>query len=320
MFYELRVNGEPKRIDADWAEVTTVARSRARLRAPGGAAVRPGFRVEFEIDRERLTPGNTVAAAREHLGNEEADELARRYLRELEPETRSQPSAPAQSAPAPPVPPEPSTQPAPERSASERSQDLTPVVAMPRVDILRIRGGSYPIGLDLDVTPASSAKYYNESPRHDVDIDYFWIDARPARLEDVDFARAQAVCEARGMRLPTEFEWEIAATHPDFETMGRLEWTSSWYLPYPGNRHAEEEYGKRFRVVRGPKDSDELRPQERRFSDPEQLGIGFRCDNPRRCRSRWQNLEYSGACQSGRTLLGIGGPVRVRWIRRTREP
>ncbi len=29
------------------------------------------------------------------------------------------------------------------------------------------------------------------------------------------------------------------------------EWTASWYLPHPGNRHPSENYGKRYRVLKG---------------------------------------------------------------------
>ncbi|WP_246197688.1 SUMF1/EgtB/PvdO family nonheme iron enzyme [Chitinophaga agrisoli] len=36
----------------------------------------------------------------------------------------------------------------------------------------------------------------------------------------------------RGMRLPTEAEWEVAA--PQLHWGQRWEWTESAYLPYPG--------------------------------------------------------------------------------------
>jgi len=29
------------------------------------------------------------------------------------------------------------------------------------------------------------------------------------------------------------------------------EWTSSWYLPYPGNKHPSENYGKKYKVLKG---------------------------------------------------------------------
>lgn len=48
----------------------------------------------------------------------------------------------------------------------------------------------------------------------------------------VSFYEASAFAEWRGMRLPTEFEWEAAAEH--FQWGQRWEHTNSAYLPYPG--------------------------------------------------------------------------------------
>ena len=50
-------------------------------------------------------------------------------------------------------------------------------------------------------------------------------------LGHVSFYEAAAYAEWRGRRLPTEFEWEVAA--PDMEWGQRWEWTNSAYLPYP---------------------------------------------------------------------------------------
>lgn len=47
----------------------------------------------------------------------------------------------------------------------------------------------------------------------------------------VSFYEAAAFAEWKGMRLPTEFEWEIASEKFDFGL--RWEWTNSAYLPYP---------------------------------------------------------------------------------------
>ena len=47
----------------------------------------------------------------------------------------------------------------------------------------------------------------------------------------VNFYEASAFATWKGMRLPTEFEWEAAA--PQFSWGQRWEWTHSAYLPYP---------------------------------------------------------------------------------------
>jgi ergothioneine biosynthesis protein EgtB len=48
----------------------------------------------------------------------------------------------------------------------------------------------------------------------------------------ISFYEASAFAEWRGMRLPTEFEWEAA--NERFNWGLRWEWTNSAYLPYPG--------------------------------------------------------------------------------------
>lgn len=48
----------------------------------------------------------------------------------------------------------------------------------------------------------------------------------------VSFYEAAAFASWKGMRLPTEFEWEVAANK--FDWGRRWEWTDSAYLPYPG--------------------------------------------------------------------------------------
>lgn len=53
-----------------------------------------------------------------------------------------------------------------------------------------------------------------------------------AILTHISFYEAAAFAEWKGMRLPTELEWEAAAPHLDWGK--RWEWTHSAYLPYPG--------------------------------------------------------------------------------------
>ena len=70
-----------------------------------------------------------------------------------------------------------------------------------------------------------------------------------AILSHVSFYEAQAFATWRGMRLPTEQEWEAASSQLDWGK--RWEWTYSAYLPYPGFSVAEGavgEYNGKFMV------------------------------------------------------------------------
>jgi formylglycine-generating enzyme required for sulfatase activity len=65
----------------------------------------------------------------------------------------------------------------------------------------------------------------------------------------VSYYEAAAFAEWKGMRLPTEFEWEAASD--SFEWGLRWEWTNSAYLPYPGFRKpagAVAEYNGKFMI------------------------------------------------------------------------
>lgn len=65
----------------------------------------------------------------------------------------------------------------------------------------------------------------------------------------VSFYEASAFAERKGMRLPTEFEWEAA--NDRFDWGKRWEWTNSAYLPYPGFAKAAGavgEYNGKFMV------------------------------------------------------------------------
>ncbi len=65
----------------------------------------------------------------------------------------------------------------------------------------------------------------------------------------VSFYEAAAFAEWKGMRLPTEFEWEAASGKIDPGL--RWEWTNSAYLPYPGFRKAAGavgEYNGKFMI------------------------------------------------------------------------
>jgi ergothioneine biosynthesis protein EgtB len=70
-----------------------------------------------------------------------------------------------------------------------------------------------------------------------------------ATLCHISFYEAAAYAAWKGMRLPTEFEWEAASDK--FEWGRRWEWTDSAYLPYPGFVKAEGaigEYNGKFMI------------------------------------------------------------------------
>ncbi|KIA90148.1 ergothioneine biosynthesis protein EgtB [Kaistella jeonii] len=68
-------------------------------------------------------------------------------------------------------------------------------------------------------------------------------------LTHISFYEAQAFANWKGMRLPSEFEWEIASDQLDWGK--RWEWTYSAYLPYPNFHIAEGavgEYNGKFMI------------------------------------------------------------------------
>ena len=96
-------------------------------------------------------------------------------------------------------------------------------------------------------------------------------------VNHTSFYEAWAFAEWKGMRLPTEFEWEIASKELNY---GQLwEWTNSAYLPYPGYTKAEGaigEYNGKFMVntmvLRGASlatPQNHCRPTYRNFFTPD---------------------------------------------------
>lgn len=97
-----------------------------------------------------------------------------------------------------------------------------------------------------------------------------------AILSHINYFEANAFAEWKGMRLPTEFEWEIAAAQLDWGK--RWEWTNSAYLPYPNFKKengAVGEYNGKFMsnkmVLRGASvatSKEHSRPTYRNFFNP----------------------------------------------------
>lgn len=97
-----------------------------------------------------------------------------------------------------------------------------------------------------------------KSPLYWTKIDDKWYSftlegLKPLEPEDIlthiSFYEAQAFATWKGCRLPTEYEWEVAADQLDWGK--RWEWTYSAYLPYPKFKIAEGavgEYNGKFMV------------------------------------------------------------------------
>lgn len=93
----------------------------------------------------------------------------------------------------------------------------------------------------------------------------------------ISFYEAAAFAAWRGMRLPTEMEWEVASDK--FDWGERWEWTNSAYLPYPGFSKAPGalgEYNGKFMVnqmvLRGASEAtpaNHSRATYRNFFQPE---------------------------------------------------
>jgi ergothioneine biosynthesis protein EgtB len=82
---------------------------------------------------------------------------------------------------------------------------------------------------------------------------YTYHGLQPLNLQDpvchISYFEAYAYASWKGLRLPTEFEWEAAATK--FSWGKSWEWTESAYLPYPGFAKAPGaigEYNGKFMV------------------------------------------------------------------------
>lgn len=185
-----------------------------------------------------------------------------------------------------------------------------------KIDKYEVTNEEYKVFLDKNDYPAPATWAHNTFPsgkgNHPVN-NVTWLDA-------------YNFCEWMRKRLPTEMEWEKAAKGPDgtrypwgneydikkanfekgdtmevgsmpydksgygvYDMAGNvMEWTGSWYKPYPGSTFKAEEYGETNRVLRGWSGTDVghynvpdifSRNTSRHFYVPEGMGddFGFRC-------------------------------------------
>jgi ergothioneine biosynthesis protein EgtB len=128
------------------------------------------------------------------------------------------------------------------------------------------------------------------APLHWRDVDGVWFQAGPgglahlnpdAPVRHISWYEADAFARWSDARLPTEFEWEVAAADAAvLETTGHVwQWTESAYRPYPGYRAAPGaigEYNGKFMinqmVLRGSSvatPDGHTRPTYRNFFHPD---------------------------------------------------
>ncbi len=297
-FYSLTVGGERKRIEVGAVEIETVGERSATLLRFAADELREGYSVEFVVPGRRLAPGAVLAGAGRHLEASALDGFVGQWLNDVvaaDPavEERLLAQLVARSErrdrEASTLPAVPALRPAPPAAPPAA---LGAGTAAPAT-MVRIAGGSYSIGV-----PLAEAKFYNQHPRFDVRLEAFWIDQQPVKAIrfrefrpdyqvppeaggdvalGVTYEEAERFCRFHDKRLPNEFEWEVAAQAGEVSLgAGILEWTSSWYLPYPGNAVPEPEYGAGLKVLRSAPPAE---VRARSFLEPgvRQSVVGFRC-------------------------------------------
>lgn len=135
---------------------------------------------------------------------------------------------------------------------------------------IEVPAGPFEMGASSD-----GFAYDNERPRHTVTLPAFQIARHPVKngawtrsgderghpdapVCHVSWFEADAFARESGARLPSEAEWEKAASAGLLDGVGQVwEWTSSRFEPYPGfvahpyREYSEVFFGGGYRVLRG---------------------------------------------------------------------
>ncbi len=287
VLYELRVGSQRKTIEVGPAEVLMVDELEARAAVPAGT--RSGYSVRFELPADRLALGEHLELASSRWTDLEGDALDKALRSWID---RVVPTAAGLDEAVIRILEERRAGTAEGRDAGSESKPSPDVSGT--ADMVVIPAGRYLVGRLRE-----EATFFNQQPRFEVELEAFLIDPVPVsrdafpavrtglavgsvlaggHVAGVSWHEADAFCRSRGGVLPSEFEWEVAMG-TGLARQGRLEWTSSWYRPYPGNRVEEPEYGERMKVIRGAAEPDDLDPRRRLFAAPETRDsrLGFRC-------------------------------------------
>ena len=169
-------------------------------------------------------------------------------------------------------------------------------------------------GFFIDQYEVSNAVYRKANPSHT------YAAGKDNSPVLATWEQANTYAKAIGKRLPSEKEWEKAARgtdgrlfpwgdtydesfvqYDDRQGIGKtiakpqspygcydmaggvMEWTSDWYVPYPGNPVPSDKYGEKFKVLKGGtnfNDMAHMRCAHRfylRVDDRSRYLTGFRC-------------------------------------------
>jgi iron(II)-dependent oxidoreductase len=201
----------------------------------------------------------------------------------------------------------------------KRLHTMPKALSVRSTDRLEFAGGSVQVGC-----ADAAIAYDNERPVQEITLAPYWLDRSPVTAREfaafarkgyedrklwteagwdqrnssraplegqnpdapvtcVSWFEADAYARFRGARLPTEHELEAAA----LSSSGVWEWTSSWFVPYPGFRaYPYDGYSTPWfnthRVLRGASwatSPDLARPSLRNWYEPgfREIPSGFRC-------------------------------------------